>query len=139
MRIKHCAMQLSMSGFSHVNVAGGLVDDVDVVTTVVAPGVVVIEVDVVVLTVVVVGKIALAQDVQMRATLCRACAFNFPPHAGQLIPRLRRCFFWQPFSAFLRVFLHFRTQPRMIVQRPPVVVRHPLRSEIPAMQSLYAV
>jgi len=133
-------MQGSIPGLSHEK--GGAVDGgvvpvvvvVDDVDDVVAPLVDVIVL--VVLTVVeveVVGVGLLQSNRQVRARLCclRGLILPQPAHS----PRSRRFSLRQAFLRIWRVCLQARTQPRMIVHRPPPVDRHFGRSEILEMQS----
>ena len=133
-------MQPSMPGPWQVN-AGTDVDVLEVVTVtvvelldVVAPSIVDDEVDVLVDVDVGVGGVGLEQDrLHTRATLFWLPA---PRRSGQPVHESsRRLSLRHTSIPMRRAFRHCRTQPRTIVHRPPLFVRHLDCSEIFAMHS----
>jgi hypothetical protein len=130
-RSRHARWQDPRPGFAQVApgtvVVGLLVVPVvvvtDVVDVVVASATVDEDVDVVVDDVVVVGGIVSVQLPQAFATVFCWDVLSGSWHAGQSVLRLRNVCWRQARIAIRRTDLHFRTQPKVIVQRPPPVER----------------
>jgi len=103
----------------------------------VAPAIVDVVVDIVVEDVVVVGEMGLEQELlQTRATLFCSPA----PSLSQLhAVRLRRFCLRQPPMSMRRFRLQLRTQPKVMVQRPPPVERQRRWLGIAPMQSVNSV